>query len=162
MKKEEQGMDFTPLDTIDRKILRLLQRNGRHQNVELADRVGLSPSPCLRRVRILEEAHAIDRYVALVNPAAVGLAMTIFVRVTLERQSQNTVEKFAAEVASIPNVLECYLVAGGYDLLLKVVVRDLDDFRRIHMNSLGQIEGVRNVETEIPLQVLKRTTELPV
>lgn len=155
-------MDFTPLDTIDRKILRLLQRNGRHQNVELADRVGLSPSPCLRRVRILEEAHAIDRYVALVNPAAVGLAMTIFVRVTLERQSQNTVEKFAAEVASIPNVLECYLVAGGYDLLLKVVVRDLDDFRRIHMNSLGQIEGVRNVETEIPLQVLKRTTELPV
>lgn len=155
-------MDAIELDAIDRKILRLLQENGRRQNTDLADQVGLSPSPCLRRVRLLEEAGAIDRYVALANPEAIGLNMTLFVRVTLERQSQKTIERFVSEVERIPNVLECYLVAGGYDFLLKVVVRDLDDFRRVHIDHLGQIEGIRNVETEIPLQVIKRTTVLPV
>ncbi|MGA7777544.1 MAG: Lrp/AsnC family transcriptional regulator [Paraburkholderia sp.] len=149
------------LDAIDRRILIELQRDARLQNTELAQRVGLSPSPCLRRVRILEESGVIDRYVALLAPSAVGLKMTIFVRVTLDRQDKQTVEHFAKVIQLIPEVLECHLMAGSYDYLLRVIAKDLDDYHRFQMEHLTRIKGVRNVETEIPLKGIKQTTEMP-
>jgi Lrp/AsnC family transcriptional regulator, leucine-responsive regulatory protein len=152
----------TALDAIDRRILQALQRDARIQNTALADIAGLSPSPCLRRVRLLEENNVIERYVALLRPAAVGLHMTLFVRVTLERQDQASVENFAAEIQLVPQVLECHLMSGSYDFLLRVAVADLGDYRRFQQKHIASIKGVRNVETEIPLQRIKLTTELPV
>ncbi|WP_084799974.1 Lrp/AsnC family transcriptional regulator [Bradyrhizobium sp. Ai1a-2] len=150
------------IDAVDRKILRILQRDAKTLNTELASQVGLSPSPCLRRVRLLEEAGVVERYVALLNPSSVDLAMTIFVRITLERQDQATVEHFAAEVRKLPQVVEAHLMAGGYDYLLKVVVANLDEYRRVHMGHFAAVAGVRNVQTEIPLQQIKHSTELPI
>src|SRR5579859_7197777 len=150
------------LDSIDRKILRVLQRDGRVQNAILANAVGLSPSPCLRRVRLLEESGIIDRYAALLNPAAVGLGFTVFVRVTLDRQDKVSVEHFASEIMKSDNVLECYLMSGSYDYLLRVVVADLDDYQRFQMEELTVIDGVRNVHTEIPLKKIKATSEFPI
>ncbi|KVH51211.1 Lrp/AsnC family transcriptional regulator [Burkholderia diffusa] len=150
------------LDAIDRRILRALQRNSNQTNAELARQAGLSPTPCLRRVHLLEEQGVIDAYVALLNPAAVELRFTAFVRVTLERQDKTTVERFAREMEQAPEVLECHLMAGSYDYLLRVIAKDLDDYQRFQMETLTQIEGVRNVETEIPLKRIKQTVRLPI
>jgi len=150
------------LDTIDRRILTALQKHGRIQNVDLAAKVGLSPSPCLRRVKNLEAAGAIARYTALLHGPAVQLPMVVFCRVTLERQHKAAVETFAATIIKVREVLECYLMAGTYDYLLKVAVKDLDDYQRFQMQHLTPMPGVRNVVTEIPLKTVKLTTELPV
>ncbi|MGU7843448.1 MULTISPECIES: Lrp/AsnC family transcriptional regulator [unclassified Burkholderia] len=150
------------LDAIDRRILRALQRNSNQTNAELAQQAGLSPTPCLRRVHLLEEQGVIDAYVALLNPAAVELRFTAFVRVTLERQDKTTVERFAREMEQAPEVLECHLMAGSYDYLLRVIAKDLDDYQRFQMETLTRIEGVRNVETEIPLKRIKQTVRLPI
>ncbi|KFG93200.1 AsnC family transcriptional regulator [Burkholderia paludis] len=150
------------LDAIDRRILRALQRNSNQTNAELAQQAGLSATPCLRRVHLLEEQGVIDAYVALLNPASVDLRFTAFVRVTLERQDKATVERFAREIEQAPEVLECHLMAGSYDYLLRVIARDLDDYQRFQMETLTQIEGVRNVETEIPLKRIKQTVRLPI
>ncbi|MEN2474538.1 Lrp/AsnC family transcriptional regulator [Burkholderia stabilis] len=152
----------TKLDAIDRRILRALQQNSNQTNAELAQQAGLSATPCLRRVHLLEEQGVIDAYVALLNPAAVDLRFTAFVRVTLERQDKKTVERFAREIEQAPEVLECHLMAGSYDYLLRVIARDLDDYQRFQMETLTQIEGVRNVETEIPLKRIKQTVRLPI
>ncbi|RQS23769.1 Lrp/AsnC family transcriptional regulator [Burkholderia sp. Bp8992] len=152
----------TKLDAIDLRILRALQRNSNQTNAELAQQAGLSPTPCLRRVHLLEEQGVIDAYVALLNPAAVDLRFTAFVRVTLERQDKTTVERFAREMEQAPEVLECHLMAGSYDYLLRVIAKDLDDYQRFQMETLTQIEGVRNVETEIPLKRIKQTVRLPI
>ncbi|WP_321788494.1 Lrp/AsnC family transcriptional regulator [Burkholderia pyrrocinia] len=152
----------TKLDAIDRRILRALQQNSNQTNAELAQQAGLSATPCLRRVHLLEEQGVIDAYVALLNPAAVDLRFTAFVRVTLERQDKTTVERFAREMKQAPEVLECHLMAGSYDYLLRVIARDLDDYQRFQMETLTQIEGVRNVETEIPLKRIKQTVRLPI
>ncbi|MGT0249806.1 Lrp/AsnC family transcriptional regulator [Burkholderia pyrrocinia] len=152
----------TKLDAIDRRILRALQQNSNQTNTELAQQAGLSATPCLRRVHLLEEQGVIDAYVALLNPAAVDLRFTAFVRVTLERQDKTTVERFAREMEQAPEVLECHLMAGSYDYLLRVIARDLDDYQRFQMETLTQIEGVRNVETEIPLKRIKQTVRLPI
>lgn len=150
------------LDTIDRRILRALQQNSNQTNAELAQQAGLSATPCLRRVHLLEEEGVIERYVALLNPVAVDLKFTAFVRVTLERQDKTTVEHFALEIGKASEVLECHLMAGSYDYLLRVIARDLDDYQRFQMEILTKIEGVRNVETEIPLKRIKQTTNLPI
>ncbi|BBH12123.1 Lrp/AsnC family transcriptional regulator [Chromobacterium haemolyticum] len=152
----------TKLDSIDKRILRALQRSSNQTNVELAQQVGLSPTPCLRRVHLLEELGVIEGYIAQVNPVAVDLKFTAFVRVTLERQNKATVEHFAREIEGAPEVLECHLMAGSYDYLLRVIARDLDDYQRFQMEVLTKIEGVRNVETEIPLKRVKQTTHLPI
>ncbi|HHT9028301.1 TPA: Lrp/AsnC family transcriptional regulator [Burkholderia cenocepacia] len=150
------------LDAIDRRILRALQQNSNQTNADIAQQAGLSPTPCLRRVHLLEEQGVIDAYVALLNPAAVELRFTAFVRVTLERQDKTTVECFAREMEQAPEVLECHLMAGSYDYLLRVIAKDLDDYQRFQMETLTQIEGVRNVETEIPLKRIKQTVRLPI
>jgi DNA-binding Lrp family transcriptional regulator len=149
------------LDTIDRSILRALQRDGRLQNVELANLVGLSPSPCLRRVRLLEEAGIIERYVALVNASKIGMGLTVFVRVWLTGQDAETVDRFTDSVKQLPQVVECHLMAGDCDFLLRVVAADLDAYRRFQIEHLTRIKGVQSVKTEIPMQKIKLSTELP-
>ena len=115
------------LDEIDRRILRVLQRDGRIQNTELAKKVGLSPSPCLRRVRLLEEAGVIDRYIAVVNPAKIGKGLMLFARIGLKTQDEDTIAHFAREVAKLPQVVECHLMLGDYDALVRVVAADIED-----------------------------------
>lgn len=150
------------LDEIDRRILGALQRDGRINNVELARQVGLSPSPCLRRVRLLEEAGVIERYVALLDASKIGLGLTVFARVWLTGQDQDTVDEFVAAICKIPQVVECQLMAGDCDFLLRVVAADLNDYRQFQIEHLGRIKGVRNIKTEIPMQKVKLSFELPV
>jgi Lrp/AsnC family transcriptional regulator, leucine-responsive regulatory protein len=150
------------LDVIDRRILRALQRNGRLQNVELAKKVGLSPSPCLRRVRLLEEAGVIERYVALINAAKIGKGLTVFARVWLKGQDAETVDHFTEAIGKLPQVVECHLMAGDCDFLLRIVAADLNDYRQFQIDHLTRIKGVQSVKSEIPMQKIKLTTELPV
>ena len=149
------------LDEIDRHILLALQRNGRLQNVELAKQVGLSPSPCLRRVRILEEAGVIERYVALLNASKIGMSLTVFVRVWLTGQDTDTVDCFTESVKKLSQVVECHLMAGDCNFLLRMVAADLDAYRRFQIEHLTRIKGVQSVKTEIPMQKIKLSTELP-
>lgn len=149
------------LDKIDRRILAALQEDGRMQNVDLAKRVGLSPSPCLRRVRLLEEAGVVDRYVALLDATKVGLGFTVFARVWLTGQDEDTTNHFVESVKSFPEVLECYLMAGDCDFLLRVAVADLDAYRRFQVEHLNRIKGVQSVKTEIPMQKIKQSWQLP-
>jgi DNA-binding Lrp family transcriptional regulator len=149
-------------DAIDRSILRTLQQDGRIQNVDLAERVGLSPSPCLRRVRLLEEAGVIDRYVALLDPAKVGMGLTLFVRIWLTGQDEETVNVFVEAVRKLPQIVKCHLMAGDSDFLLRVVAPDLEGYRRFQIEHLGRIKGVRNIKTEIPMQKIKHSWEIPV
>jgi DNA-binding Lrp family transcriptional regulator len=150
------------LDAIDRRILAALQRNARLQNVELAREVNLSPSPCLRRVRLLEEAGIIERYVAVVNAAKVGKGFTVFARVWLTGQDAETVDYFNQTILQLPEVVECHLMAGDCDYLLRIVAEDLDDYRRFQNQHLTRIRGVQSVKTDIPMQRIKLTTEIPV
>lgn len=150
------------LDEIDRRILRALQRDGRLQNTELASEVGLSPSPCLRRVRRLEEAGVIARYVAVINPAKVGLGLSMFVRVWLTTQDAETIDLFIAAMTPLPQVLECYIILGESDALLRVVMADLDDYRRFQSTHLTRKNGIHSVKTDVPSQTAKKTLSLPI
>ena len=132
------------------------------QNVELAKEVGLSPSPCLRRVRLLEEAGVIERYVAVLNANKVGKGLTVFARVWLKGQDVETVDHFTEAVKRLPEVVECHLMAGDCDFLLRIVAADLDDYRQFQIKYLTRIKGVQSVKTEIPMQKIKLTSELPV
>ncbi len=149
------------LDAIDRRILKALQRDGRLQNIELAKEVGLSPSPCLRRVKLLE-AGIIERYVAVVNAARVGKGLTVFARIWLTGQDAETVDHFTDSIRQLPNVVECHLMAGDCDFLLRVVAADLEDYRAFQIEHLTRIKGVQSVKTEIPMQKIKLTSEIPV
>ncbi len=149
------------LDRIDRKILAVLQEDGRLPNNELAERVGLSPSPCLRRVKALEEAGVIARYVALVDPASVDLPVNIFVSVSLERQVEARLDGFEAEVMALPEVLECYLMTGDADYLLRVVVPDLASYERFLKEHLTRIPGVASIRSSFALKQVRYRTALP-
>jgi len=149
------------LDDIDRRILRALQRNGRLQNVELAKEVGLSPSPCLRRVKLLEEAGIIDRYVAVLNSSKIGLSLSMFARVWLTAQDAETIDHFMDAMKLLPQVMECYIMLGESDALLRVVVADLDDYRRFQATHLTRKNGIQNVKTDVPSQIVKQTYTLP-
>jgi len=150
------------LDDIDRRILRALQRNGRMANNDLANEVGLSPSPCLRRVKLLEEAGVIDRYVAVLNPASIDKGLTFFTRIWLKTQDEDTIQHFATEVAKLPQVMECYLMLGDCDALVRVVAADVNDYRRFQSEHLSRIKGVQNVKTDVPSWTIKYTSELPI
>ncbi|HEY8369308.1 MAG TPA: Lrp/AsnC family transcriptional regulator [Thermodesulfobacteriota bacterium] len=149
------------LDEIDRRILALLQEEARMPNVELASRVGLSPSPCLRRVRELERTGVIRRYVTLLDPAAVGLPISVFVAVTLEKQIEPELERFEAAVRKRPEIMECYLMTGEYDYLLRVVVKDLVAYERFLMDSLTRIKGVASIKSSFALKQVQYRTALP-
>ncbi|MCJ8026044.1 Lrp/AsnC family transcriptional regulator [Shinella yambaruensis] len=150
-----------PLDETDRRILRVLQQDGRLQNVELARRVGLSPSPCLRRVRLLEEAGIISRYVAVVDQAKVGLQLSMFARVSLTAQDAETIDHFIAAMKRLPEVVECYIMLGESDALLRVVVSDLADYRRFQSTHLTRKNGIQTVKTDVPSETIKQTFALP-
>lgn len=149
------------LDRIDRKILALLQEDGRQPNNDLAEHVGLSPSPCLRRVKALEESGVISRYVALVDPASVDLPVNIFVSVSLDRQVENRLDAFEAAVMERPEVLECYLMTGDADYLLRVVVPDLASYERFLKDHLTRIPGVANIRSSFALKQVRYRTALP-
>jgi DNA-binding Lrp family transcriptional regulator len=149
------------MDTSDKKILSLLQTNGRISNQDLADQVGLSPSPCLRRVKALEACGVVQRYVALVDPIAIGQGLQAVVEVRLDRQTTDSVARFEKEILKFPQVLECYLVAGDWDYVLRVVARDLDEFREFCVHRLARIAGVGNVKSNISMKQVKYSTALP-
>jgi DNA-binding Lrp family transcriptional regulator len=131
------------------------------QNVELAREVGLSPSPCLRRVKLLEEAGVIRRYVAILDASKVGVGMTMFTRVWLTAQDAETIDHFTAAMKRLPEVMECYIMLGESDALLRVVVRDLDDYRRFQSTHLTRANGIQNVKTDLPSEIVKQSHELP-
>jgi Lrp/AsnC family leucine-responsive transcriptional regulator len=153
------------LDLTDRQILMELQRNGRLSNQDLAERVALSPSPCLRRVRRLEEEGYIDNYVALVNPEKVGLKLLAYVTIRLNkvfRASHSPVSDFAKDVQTWPEVVECYAMSGDMDYLLRVQVEDLNAFSRVAMDKLMQHPAVVDMRSSFTLQRIKETTQLQV
>ena len=150
------------LDRIDRSILHELQLDGRISNVKLAERINLSESACLRRVKLLEEAGIIGGYAMLINQAAVGLSDNVFVEITLNRQRREDQDAFEAGVAQVPEVMECYLMSGDYDYLLRVVVADAGDYERIHHEQLTSLPGVARVRSSFALRAATKRTELPI
>lgn len=150
------------LDSIDRAILRTLQQEAKIQNIELAERVGLSPSPCLRRVRLLEEAGVIERYAAQIDPAKVGYGLTFFVRIGLTGPDESTIDTFIEAIMKLPQIVECYMLAGDCDFLLKIIAADLEAYRRFRVEQLGRIKVVRDIKSDIPMQKIKHTWEIPV
>ena len=149
------------LDAIDRRILGQLQQNARLSNAELAERCRLSPSPCWRRVRALEEAGVIARYVTLVDPARIGLAVSVFVSVSLATQVESALEAFESAIARRPEVMECYLMTGDADYLLRVVVPDLAAYEQFLMRHLTRVPGIANIRSSFALRPVKYRTDLP-
>ena len=149
------------LDRTDYRILHHIQNNARISNVELAEAVGLSPSPCLRRVKALEEAGVIRRYAGIVDPGAVGLPISIFVNVSLERQERSQLEDFEERIRSYPEVMECYLMTGTSDYLVRIVVPDLQAYERFLADKLTRIPGVANIQSSFALKQVVYNTELP-
>ncbi len=152
----------TALTKTDRKLLEILQHDGRLTNLELAQKVNLSASACLRRVRALEEAGVIRRYVALLDAGRIGLGMMAFVNVKLEKRGRMPTDAFARAVKDWPEVLGCHSLTGDIDYLLRVQVEDLDHFSRFVMNSLLKHPGVIDVKSSFVLEEVKETTALPV
>lgn len=150
------------LDKIDLRILSILQTNGRIANTQLADMVSLSPSPCLRRVKRLEEEGVISRYVALADANTLGLSTTAFVRVSLVRQDEEALTEFEAEMSTWPEVMECYLMTGSSDYQLRVVTSDLPTFEAFLRHRLIGAKGVANIQTSFALRPVIYRTELPV
>ncbi len=155
-----QDIASTVLDKIDKAILKELQLNGRLSNVQLAEKVGLSESACLRRVRMLEETGIIDRYVMLVNQAAIGKPGNVFVRLTLDGQQREKLATFEEAVQGVADVMECYLMSGDFDYLLRVIVRSNDDYVRVH-NQLTSLPGVFRVQSSFALRTVLDKTEVP-
>jgi DNA-binding Lrp family transcriptional regulator len=154
-------MRINDLDERDRAILRELMRDGRLTNAELADRVHLSQSACLRRVRALEEGGIVAGYAMLLDPVAVGLPGAAFVSVSLDQQGRAALDRFEREVSRHPEIIECYLLAGASDYLLRVAFRDARDFERIHTDIITQLPGVSRVQSTMTLRTVKKTTVLP-
>ncbi|HJM61984.1 MAG TPA: Lrp/AsnC family transcriptional regulator [Alphaproteobacteria bacterium] len=154
-------MPRADLDAIDRKILTALQEHARMPNVELARAVGLSPSPCLRRVRALEDSGVIRRYATLVDQSAVGLPVSVFVSVSLERQIESALEEFEATVKARPEVMECYLMTGTADYLLRIVVSNLEAYERFLKEHLTRIPGVSSIQSSFALKQIAYRTALP-
>jgi Lrp/AsnC family leucine-responsive transcriptional regulator len=150
------------LDAIDAKILAQLQRDGRQTITELAGRVGLSPSPCLRRVKLLEERGVIAGYVAVVDQNAVGLSVNVFASIRLERQREEELERFNAAVAQWPEVMECYLMTGTRDYLMRIVVGSLGEYERFIKDKLSRLDGVASIESSFALSRVKHASAVPV
>lgn len=148
------------LDATDRRILTLLQREGRISNADLAERIALSPSACHRRVQRLEAEGFIAGYVALLDPRKIGKPATVFVEITLNSQSDEVLEAFEKGVSRIPDVLECHLMAGSADFLLKLMVEDTEDFARIHRRYLARLPGVAQMQSSFALRTVVKTTAL--
>lgn len=154
-------MRMIELDAIDRAILSNLQSDGKLSNVQLAAAVGLSESACLRRVKLLEESELIAGYVILLNQEKTAKPDNVFIQVTLESQQQDVLEAFEKAVQKVPEIMECYLMSGDQDYMLRVVVRDARDYERIHTYHLTNLPGVARVKSNFALRTVKKTTRLP-
>ena len=150
------------IDATDTRILTVLQKRGRISNADLAEAVNLSASACHRRVQRLEEAGIIRDYVALLDPRKLGRPTVVFVEITLSGQADEVLDAFEREVKLIPDVLECHLMAGTADYLLKVIARDTEDFARIHRRFLARLPGVAQMHSSFALRTVRQTTALPV
>lgn len=151
---------FVELDRYDRAILKLLQQDARITNTALAEKVSLSESACLRRVRALEESGLIEGYTTLLNQQKAGYPVNVFVNITLDRQAQPGLEAFETAVRKLPEVMECYLMTGDHDYLLRVVVADLADFERLHQ-QLTRLPSVARVHSSFAVRTVTRATALP-
>ncbi len=150
------------VDATDRKILAALQRDGRMSNAELSEQVNLSPSACHRRVQRLEADGYIRNYVALLDARKMNVPTTVFVEITLQGQAEELLDAFEKAVARIPDVLECHLMAGTADYILKVVAENTEDFARIHRQYLSRLPGVAQMQSSFALRTVFKTTALPV
>lgn len=148
-------------DEIDLKILRVLQDEARITNVELAARVHLSPSPCLARVRALEAEGVIMRHVTLLDPRKIGLGVSVFVQITLERQVERALEQFERAIIDYDEVMECYLMTGDADYLIRIVVPDVETLERFIVQQLTKLSGVANIRSSFALKQVKYKTALP-
>jgi Lrp/AsnC family leucine-responsive transcriptional regulator len=155
-------VDFSvSLGRIERKILRLLQTQGRISNVELAHQTGLSESPCFRRVKQLEESGVIRGYAAIVDQRSIGLEVTAFVQITLDKRKEADTQRFRAMVAAEEHIIECHATTGAHDYLLKVVARNIDHFSELCMQHILKYPGVSNVESSFSLLEVKCSRSLP-
>lgn len=151
------------LDRIDKHILRLMQSNGRISNLELADQVGLSPTPCSRRVKRLEDSGIINRHVTLLNPEALGLSLTAIIGISMDRHTPDRFESFEKAIAHMPEIIECNIVTGqAADFLVKVVVKDMRHYEKFLLGHLTRLKGVTGVHSSFVLRQLISKTELPV
>ena len=155
-------MSLKSLDAIDIKIITELQKSAKITNAELADRIGLTPSPCLARVRSLETDGIINSYVALVTPSTVGLPISVFIHVTLERQIDQSLELFESVMNEQQEVMECYLMTGDSDYLIRVLVPDIQTLETFIVKKLSKISGVSNIKSSFTLKQVKYKTALPI
>ena len=155
-------MSTTSLDRIDLKILNELQQNASLTNVELASRVNLSPSPCLARVRTLEKLGVIDRRIALLDPAVLGIGVTAFIQIKLEKQVQTSLENFTRSIDRLAQVMECYLMTGESDYMLRVMAADIEDLEDLIVNKLSRIPGVSSIRSNLALKRISHKTVLPI
>lgn len=149
------------LDDLDRKILTSLQENARISNAELAETVGLSPSPCWRRVRALEEAGVVRKYATILEPRVIGLPVSVFVSITLEKQVEDWLGRFESALQDRPEVMECYLMTGEFDYLLRVVVPDLEAYEKFVLEHLTRIPGIAGIKSSFALKQVQYKTALP-
>ena len=149
------------LDRIDKNIIRALQNNGRIQNNDLAREIGLSPSSCLRRVKILEEAGVIQNYTTVVDPHKIGFQLILFSRIWLVGQDAETIDTFIEAMKELPQVMECYIIVGECDAMLKVVVPDLESYSKFQSTHLTKKNGITSVKTDLPSQIIKQSFQLP-
>ncbi|MBS28028.1 MAG: ArsR family transcriptional regulator [Alphaproteobacteria bacterium] len=154
-------MPISDLDKIDFRILEFLQDDARIANTDLARKVNLSPSPCLRRVRSLEDEGYIRRYAALLDPAAIGLPVSVFIQVSLERQVDGALDEFEKQIVARPEVMECYLMTGDSEYLLRVVAPDLNSFQGFLLEHLTRIPGVASIKSSFTLKQVSYRTALP-
>ncbi|HEA25857.1 MAG TPA: Lrp/AsnC family transcriptional regulator [Ectothiorhodospiraceae bacterium] len=151
------------LDRYDRKILQLLQHNGRITNQELAERVGLSPAPCLRRVRSLEEQGIISGYQAVLDAKKMGLSLMALLQISMDRHTPERFENFDAKIKELPEVLECLLITGhDADYMLKVIVKDMESYQELLLNKITRIEGVSGVHSSFVMRQVVNTTNISV
>jgi Lrp/AsnC family transcriptional regulator, leucine-responsive regulatory protein len=155
-------MTVMSLDRIDIKILNELQQNASLTNVELATRVNLSPSPCLARVRHLEKVGVIDRRIAVLDPCVLGLSVTAFIHIKLEKQVQLSLDNFTRAIDRISQVMECYLMTGDSDYLLRVMVPDIEDLEDLIVNKLSRIPGVSSIKSNLALKKISHKNVLPI
>lgn len=156
-----QNISKLHIDELDRSILLALQEDARISNVQLAKRVGLSESACLRRVKALENSGIVDRAVLLLNQNVLGFSGTVFVRVTLKEQQQETLQSFENAVVSLEQVMECYLLSGDADYMLRVIFKDNEDYKKIHL-KLTNLPGVQRVHSSFALNTVIKKTKLPI
>ncbi|MEL7022943.1 MAG: Lrp/AsnC family transcriptional regulator [Pseudomonadota bacterium] len=149
------------MDKFDRRILELLQHDGRMSNVDLSNAVQLSESACLRRVRALEQQGLICGYVAVLDHKRLGRAGTVFVHIALRREDQSELAAFETAINDIPEVMECYLMTGEFDYLLRLVVADMADFERLHNEALTRLPGVARINSSVAIRTVRRTSALP-